>query len=289
MTFHSRLAVLASSFLAAAATACGSTAGSHATPDAGGHPADSGGRSPDASSHPKEAGTPDSTPPPPPLSCNQADSGGPSSAEITGPGLSASTCLSAGIEGLATSGYAFKFYAPQVPLTAPTDGSDASLIAFLELPSQAPGTYSSSDSSASGYITFMFNLPVPSWVHCGGTTPPDCPAGCTTACAGGGGSNGDAGGGGSSGEAGASDGGDDAQLPMGMPVGGCLPCEPNPPVDTFTAGRGSFGSGGSWTLDLTEASPVAHGTLTATLPGSATTSTNDAGPSPGNATLKVMF
>jgi hypothetical protein len=57
----------------------------------------------------------------------------------------------------------------------------------------------------------------------------------------------------------------------------------------FTAGEGGFGGGGSWTLTLTEVSPVPHGTLTATLMGTATTATNDAGANPGNASLMVVF
>jgi hypothetical protein len=288
---RSLLVFLVSASLAAA---CGSSSSSSSPKDDGGRldaqeradsgaHHDSGAPSRDSSPLPDGTDQDSSAPLSVPASCVMDAGVGRTAgyAVVSGAMVAATTCVDVYVESLpypmGGGPYAFAVNSlDAVPhVTSPQDSSDALLDVFLQIAAESPGTYTSSVSNAAGYGTFTFNLPVPSWVECGGTTPPTCPPGCTTACAGGGG--------------GPVDGGS----PDGdVDTGGCLPCAPNPPTETFAAAQGSYAThapSGSWTLTLTQASPVPHGSLTVALVGSETTSTNDAGPNPGNATLKVVF
>ncbi len=120
-----------------------------------------------------------------------------------------------------------------------TGAQNGSLLVSVGLPALRPGEYDSADVGACGLLNFMYWLPVPC-LSCGGIDHPrgpgDCPPGCSTACA----------------------------------HGGCLPCGPDLPSVSYSAGDTSACIGdagttfGSWHISLTSVAPP-HGTFKAML------------------------
>jgi hypothetical protein len=134
----------------------------------------------------------------------------------------------------------------------PNDAQDGMFTALVQIPSPAPGTYTSPGSPNCGLAWLTYFLPVPQGVDCDGGAPPNCPPGCSTVCSG----------------------------------FGCDPCEPDQASVTYTAqGAGTCFDAvqaaiGSWSVTLTSVDLypvdagttlqdpvlyVAHGTLSAQL------------------------
>ncbi len=158
--------------------------------------------------------------------------------------------------GAAGSGLDFSFQTP-------ADATNAEMVTFFGLSSPSPGEYDGPASGECGSMDVTYFLPSPASLDCDAGAPPNCPAGCATACSG----------------------------------FGCAPCTPQPPSVTFSAHGSADCVGntetpsGSWKLSLTSVTPTdastepsvpyyePRGTFTANLEG------GDA----GTAVLSVSF
>jgi hypothetical protein len=216
----------------------------------------------------------------PPAMCS-GDAGGGGGGTIQGPGLEAEVCVSAFLHtprvNVPTDPLVFQINSGTSTFQNPSGANTAYVFASLGISSMKPGTYTSADPGACGTIELTYNLKTPPGLDCSTSTTPasptDCPTGCTTAC---------------------------SRL-------GCEPCTANPPEVDYQAGAANFdcdGTGpstvtGSWRVTLTSlvetdagggagqaTDYVAHGTFSASLPGS-TDSGGDAGP--GTAQISVTF
>jgi hypothetical protein len=216
----------------------------------------------------------------PPAMCS-GDGGGGAGGTIQGPGLDAQVCVSAFLHtprvNAPTTPLLFQINSGTSSFQSPSGANSAYLFASVGIASMKPGTYTSTEAGACGMIELTYDLKTPPGLDCSSVTTPsspaDCPTGCTTECSG----------------------------------LGCEPCRANPPEVDYEAEAANFDCDGiapstvtgSWSVTLTSLTETdagggagqatdyaAHGTFTASLPGS-TDSGGDAGP--GTARISVTF
>lgn len=229
-----RTAALVCSLLAAG---CGSRSALQVPRSDGGvaTPCDAGAVTPQT--EPDAAACTGSGPPP-------SDQQSPATGSVVGPGFTAVLCPALGahtnIDTQPSSSVSDPalFQLDSLGSVA-TGAQNGSLLVSVGLPALRPGEYDSADVGACGILNFMYRLPVPC-LSCGGVDHPrgpgDCPPGCSSACS----------------------------------HFGCLPCEPDLPSVSYSAGDSSACIGdagstfGSWHISLTSVTPP-HGTFTATL------------------------
>jgi hypothetical protein len=151
-----------------------------------------------------------------------------------------------------------------VVVTTPADASNPDLFVNVGIGAAAPGEYASAGPAACGDIAFDYYLPVPPGIDCSMGVPPDCSAGCTSACS-------------ASGE--------------------CTPCAPAQPSAQYgaTADEDCIDAmaqpvSGHWSVTLTSVEPypkssateyetyyVVHGSISGSLIGGADAGTESAG------------